>query len=70
MLNWTLRDGETVELRLAGQSLGHVGVKHGSNGRAELALNLNQAVRVSPAHVCVSELVRREQIAEPSRPAA
>lgn len=69
MLQWTLRDGQTVELLAGGRSLGHIGLKRGSHGRAELALQLDQAVRVSPAHVCVSELKRTEQIAEPLRPA-
>ena len=70
MLKWTLRDGQTVELRAGGRSLGHVGLKHARNGRAELALQLDQSIRVSPDDVCVSELVRCEQIAEPARPAA
>ncbi|MFM9963115.1 MAG: hypothetical protein ACKV2Q_18055 [Planctomycetaceae bacterium] len=70
MLKWTLRDGETVELRADGRSLGHIGVKRGSHGRAELALQLDKSVRVSPAQLCVSQLVGREQIAEPVQPAA
>lgn len=70
MLTWTLRDGQTLELRAGGRSLGHIGVKRGSRGRAELALLLDESVKVSPAQVQVSQLVGREQIAEPVRPAA